>query len=334
MSLLSAVTDNSPTLLKLRTQLYYSKTRSVDTELDSDYGCTALNLAALNGYEQCMSILMEHGGNLENRDCEGCTPLMNASIMGHVNCMQLLIRKGANVEAQDSKGMNALMHAAVNGRSEAVSLLLKYGASIDHVNYMGMTALQEVQMKSEATSPATAKRLLRNQNKLPTPRYDLCIEVLSEYARITNNVQITCRGDQSANSWRSASVKSSSPTEAEMSPRVITRRNSCSGFSARTRRSFIRQDPETIAQSVVHSMLTGVVTAAPTTKTFATSKESDSMIRLRRRMPKVKSDRRIIELSGEIQLLPSYWGGNKPVLSPNLKKKYGNSSVLLLSSLP
>ena len=62
------------------------------------YGRTALDFAALNGYEAVVQILLEYDGCLEMEDCDGRTALHEAALGGHETILKRLLEKGANLE--------------------------------------------------------------------------------------------------------------------------------------------------------------------------------------------------------------------------------------------
>ena len=57
---------------------------------------TALHLAAFEGNHECISILVEHGANIEERDKDGQTPLVLAAGKNHCIAVSELILFGAN----------------------------------------------------------------------------------------------------------------------------------------------------------------------------------------------------------------------------------------------
>lgn len=107
-----------------------------------------------------LDILIEKGGDVNNRSCLGYTPLMcavGAGRMGSAVFVRRLLEKGANVAAKADNGYTAMDEAARRGLLEVAQLLLEYGADVNHkhvgslsriVRYggksvNGMTALHE-----------------------------------------------------------------------------------------------------------------------------------------------------------------------------------------------
>jgi ankyrin repeat protein len=79
-----------------------------------------LLLAAMNGHPQAVSILLEHGAEVDFKDPNGRTALTWASIYGHSVTAKLLIDKGADLSLKDQFGRTALDYALVNHRRRLV----------------------------------------------------------------------------------------------------------------------------------------------------------------------------------------------------------------------
>ncbi|KAL7924442.1 hypothetical protein ACQKWADRAFT_286729 [Trichoderma austrokoningii] len=138
-------------------------------------GPTALVLAVASVNEDIVSLLIQHGANLEavdenrrtplllaaedNRawrlsktllyagsrtdvtDNNGRTPLMAASRSGSRELVKRLIHRGAQIDSTDREGRTVLMDAALVGDYHVVERLLKEGANATMVDRNGETAL-------------------------------------------------------------------------------------------------------------------------------------------------------------------------------------------------
>jgi len=51
-------------------------------------------LAAMMGREECMKVLIKLGSNINHKNKTGSTPLHAASLNGYGECMELLVEKG------------------------------------------------------------------------------------------------------------------------------------------------------------------------------------------------------------------------------------------------
>jgi uncharacterized protein len=110
-------------------------------EVSNSDGDTPLGLAAANGNEKAVELLLAAGAKTDTQDSHGRTSLMKASDTGHAGIVEKLIKHGANVNATDLHGETALMVAACWGYSRVVRTLARGGASCDFRNKHGWSAL-------------------------------------------------------------------------------------------------------------------------------------------------------------------------------------------------
>ncbi|KAL3443327.1 ankyrin repeat-containing domain protein [Aspergillus insuetus] len=104
-------------------------------------GATPLNLAASQGHESTVRLLVEMGADIERLCKKGKTPLRVAALNRNQAVISFLLKSGADVNAQDFKGYTPLI-AAVGARNEAVVLqLLQNGASANVKDYLGYSPL-------------------------------------------------------------------------------------------------------------------------------------------------------------------------------------------------
>jgi hypothetical protein len=112
-------------------------------------GRTPLHLAAENGKEDVVEVLIQNGANVNPTDFLGYTPLMSA--IQYPVIIHLLLENGA-VAVIDNLGTdlgfvletiecNALHKAVMGGQIDTVKLLLKYGANIEIPDSDGQTPL-------------------------------------------------------------------------------------------------------------------------------------------------------------------------------------------------
>ena len=66
------------------------------------------------------------GARLDVKDNDGATPLMLAAINGRETCIDLLLKVGADVNIVNENGNSALSHAISTNSHHCVDLLLKY----------------------------------------------------------------------------------------------------------------------------------------------------------------------------------------------------------------
>ncbi|KAF4439455.1 ankyrin repeats (3 copies) domain-containing protein [Fusarium austroafricanum] len=101
-----------------------------------------LSLAARNGQDPVVQLLLDHGADIEAVDWRGDTPLSRAAENGHDANVQLLLDGGADIEAVDGFGRTSLSLAAGNGNETIVRLLLDRGAHTKVVDSYGCTPLK------------------------------------------------------------------------------------------------------------------------------------------------------------------------------------------------
>ena len=117
----------------------------VDVNTVDDTGNTLLMLAATEGHEGCVKVLIEAGAELDLQEIwEGNperTALMLAAYFQRTECANLLIQAGADVNISGSLGHTALMFAARCETSSTTKLLTEAGANLNKTESRGYTAL-------------------------------------------------------------------------------------------------------------------------------------------------------------------------------------------------
>lgn len=101
----------------------------VDPESKGKLIRTPLSLAAENGSEAVVKLLLKAGASMESKDPYNRTPLYHAALNGCAAVVKLLLGAGANPESKDIYNLTPLSGAALNGHGPAVRLLLQAGAN-------------------------------------------------------------------------------------------------------------------------------------------------------------------------------------------------------------
>ena len=93
----------------------------------SQIGNTPLHLAARDGNDQIVKLLIAKGADVNAQNERGVTPLHLA--IGHETAAQILLDAGARTDLADGRGRTALHWAASDADATTVALLLAHGAS-------------------------------------------------------------------------------------------------------------------------------------------------------------------------------------------------------------
>lgn len=99
----------------------------------NDFGTDeALRLAAMNGHDRVMIVLLEHRADSAAPDANGRTSLHLAAFHGHESSAKLLLDNGGDINWKDSNGDGPLSLAAANGHRAVTKLLLRHSAYLDY----------------------------------------------------------------------------------------------------------------------------------------------------------------------------------------------------------
>ncbi len=84
-------------------------------------GNTALHYACCGGYEDVVSVLLEHHADLEHQNENGHTPLMEAASGGRKGVAKLLLDRGAGINTHSSEFKeSALTLASYKGKQDCL----------------------------------------------------------------------------------------------------------------------------------------------------------------------------------------------------------------------
>jgi ankyrin repeat protein len=110
---------------------------------------TPIHAAALSGQTNILSLLINHGANVDDRDQDGCqcTPLFVASDNARLEAGKILLNYGADINARELHKDTTLIYATIDGHVEFARMLLERGALIDVRGYKGHTALYHAVVK-------------------------------------------------------------------------------------------------------------------------------------------------------------------------------------------
>jgi len=97
----------------------------------SDSGRHSLHVAAANGHEGIVDLLIARGADIDTKDDTSATLLHNAAIGGLLELSQRLINDGADTNAKDHMGRTPLHYAVREGHYEVVRLLTENRADLN-----------------------------------------------------------------------------------------------------------------------------------------------------------------------------------------------------------
>jgi hypothetical protein len=103
---------------------------------------TPMHAAARAGHISILSLLLDHGADVDIRNVNGETPLLRASWAGKREAGWYLIDRGADINARDHRKFTPVF-VAFKGRVEDARMLLERGAVIDIRNGFGETPLHQ-----------------------------------------------------------------------------------------------------------------------------------------------------------------------------------------------
>lgn len=122
-------------------------------------GTCPLVVAAKNGYQECVDLLLRAGADTEAQTRQGTTALMAAAVAGYATCVQLLLKAGAKREARNGRGESALDLAVRSRRPDMVELLGGAEAVAEHCGHASLAFL--AQQRAAASMPADVRALLK-----------------------------------------------------------------------------------------------------------------------------------------------------------------------------
>lgn len=110
-------------------------------DIECEDKATALLLSAQFGRVVVTKLLVDAGAQVEHPNAYGCTPLHLAALGGHFGVVEVLIGAGAKVEALSKEFSTPLHLAAQNGSCAAVEALVTAGANTVNHNANGNTPM-------------------------------------------------------------------------------------------------------------------------------------------------------------------------------------------------
>jgi len=116
-------------LLQTNPKLVRAKYRPGDLNVVWGHTVTVLLVAAKQGDEPMVELLLESGANVNEKSDHDSTALHFAAMWGHLEVVQLLLDHKADVNVKNSLGATPLANAKETKSDEVVALLKQHGAS-------------------------------------------------------------------------------------------------------------------------------------------------------------------------------------------------------------
>ncbi|XP_063951326.1 ankyrin repeat and SAM domain-containing protein 6-like [Lytechinus pictus] len=105
-------------------QLLDDDAAAIEVDCDGGECFTPLQIAAANGHENVVRLLLMRGAGLDTQNSYGWTALMQATYHGFTNIVVLLLQNKANPSIRNKMGATALTLAAFKGHSDIVNIFL------------------------------------------------------------------------------------------------------------------------------------------------------------------------------------------------------------------
>jgi ankyrin repeat protein len=132
-----------------------------DINTRDKYGITPACAAYRSEHEEVLELLLEHGADPDARDNHDRTALMGPKWRNQISARMILLYQeyDADIDAKDRWNETALIHAARRGYCEIVEALIQCGASI---NFKGLGDMTPLMYAAENGFASTVESLLKN----------------------------------------------------------------------------------------------------------------------------------------------------------------------------
>ena len=126
-------------------------------------GATPLTMAADQGYIRIVSLLLDHGADVNYQSDRKDTALTNAARQGHMAVVRKLLEYNADIDITNKIGFDAGMEAVYHAHDAVAVLLIERGISLSNVSRDSRTMIQ---MAGENGTPRTLEAILKRNPKL------------------------------------------------------------------------------------------------------------------------------------------------------------------------
>jgi len=169
---------------------------------------TPLFLAAKEGHDECVRLLIEAGASVDGIGvvANALTPLWVATYAGHKNCVKRLVAAGANLNTKFPE--TPLFIAAREGRADCLKILIEAGSCVNVTNSRGQNPLHiacsEVHESCIELLANTECELDAMDQSGCTPLHHACINAPDGHRSVKMLVQLGAAVNISSRSWNHA----------------------------------------------------------------------------------------------------------------------------------
>eukprot|EP00930_Biecheleria_cincta_P082409 TRINITY_DN72143_c0_g1_i1.p1 TRINITY_DN72143_c0_g1~~TRINITY_DN72143_c0_g1_i1.p1 ORF type:complete len:617 (-),score=76.90 TRINITY_DN72143_c0_g1_i1:233-2083(-) len=158
--------------------------RNVDTEQRGPCGGTALYVSAQEGHQTAAEVLIRHGAKVDSRCDEGSdlTPSLIAAMQGHDHLVRVLLEARGDIGLTAGKGNTLAIMAARHGRTHVLKTLVEFGGSkvLNEPNADGLSALDFSKRGRHAETTSYIKTVLAMQKEDELKAWEANLEDLLE----------------------------------------------------------------------------------------------------------------------------------------------------------
>lgn len=182
--------------------------KDVKVDCPNSSAVTALFLAAKEGHEECLRLLLEAGARVDGIGLgnTALSPLWVATYAGHKNCVERLVKAGANLDTKFPE--TPLFIAAREGRADCLKILIEAGSNVNVKNNRGQNPMH---IACSEVHESCVELLINTECELDaidqsgcTPLHHACINAPDGHSSVKMLVEMGAAVNISSRSWNHA----------------------------------------------------------------------------------------------------------------------------------